>query len=328
MKRLSAVFLACLLFLAACGSSASTDAAPTSGDPVSDESSSEAETEAEEPEAEADEPEAEPEPDAEADSSDDVELTQVDSVLTRVQNDGVVRIGVRNDNPPMSFLNDDGDWVGFDLELAEAIAAELGAELELVPVDGTTRISFLESGQVDMSVASMNHTRSREEAIDFSITYFWDNQSFLVRTDTYTNIDELFGQTVAANAGSSVIDSWNSYVADAGGEASEIVEFDDKLAAMQALRDGAVEGYSEDNITLLALAAGDPGLTLLPGGHNPVQFGIGVPENDSEWRDTVNLALQEGWKSGQYQEMYDTWFINPDSRIIDLPLGGAMEIWP
>lgn len=248
------------------------------------------------------------------------------SVLDHVTDAGVVRVGVRNDNPPMSFIQEDGEWVGFDLQLAEALADEMGVELELVPVDGTTRISFLESGQVDMSVASMNHTRSRDEAIDFSITYFWDNQSFLVRTGTYENIDELFGQRVAANAGSSVIDSWNGYVADAGGEASEIVEFDDKLAAMQALRDGAVEGYSEDNITLLALAEGDPNLTLLPGGHNPVQFGVGVPENDSEWRDTVNLALQEVWKDGTYQELYDRWFIGPD-KIIDLPLGGQMEIW-
>ena len=147
-----------------------------------------------------------------------------------------------------------------------------------------------------------------------------------MRTGTYENIDELFGQRVAANAGSSVIDSWNSYVADAGGDPSEIVEFDDKLAAMQALRDGAVEGYSEDNITLLALAEGDPALTLLPGGHNPVQFGVGVPENDSEWRDAVNLALQEVWKDGTYAELYDRWFVGPD-KIIDLPLGGEMEIW-
>jgi len=253
--------------------------------------------------------------------------TGTGSVLDRVTETGTVRIGVRNDNPPMSFIDDSGEWIGFDLELAEAMAAELGAELELVPVDGTTRISFLESGQVDMSIASMNHTRSRDEAIDFSITYFWDNQSFLVRTGTYSSIDELFGQTVAANAGSSVIDSWNSYVADAGGTASEIVEFDDKLTAMETLRNGGVEGYSEDNITLLALAAGDPDLTLLPGGHNPVQFGIGVAENDSEWRDSVNLALQEVWKSGDYQQMYDKWFVDADTRIIDLPLGGSMEIW-
>ena len=244
-----------------------------------------------------------------------------------MQESGVVRVGVRNDNPPISFINDNGEWVGFDLELAQAVADELGAELELVPVDGTTRISFLESGQADMSVASMNHTRSRDEAIDFSITYFWDNQSFLVRTGTYDSIEELFGETVAANSGSSVVDSWISYADDAGSSAGEIVEFDDKLAAMEALRLGAVEGYSEDNITLLALAAGDPELTLLPGGHNAVNFGIGVPENDSEWRDQVNVALQEVWKSGQYQQMYDRWFIDADSRVIDLPLGGEIEIW-
>ncbi len=261
------------------------------------------------------------------DGADTAEASATGSVSEQVDESGTVRIGVRNDNPPMSFIEDDGDWVGFDIDLAEAMAEELGHELELVPVDGTTRISFLQEGQVDMSVASMNHTRSRDEAIDFSITYFWDNQSFLVRTGTYESIDDLFGQTVAANAGSSVIDSWNAYVAEGGGPEPEIVEFDDKLAAMQALRDGAVEGYSEDNITLLSLAAGDPDLTLLPGGHNPVQFGIGVPENDSEWRDEVNLALQELWKDGTFAEIYDRWFVGPD-RIIDLPLGGEMEIWP
>ena len=93
------------------------------------------------------------------------------------------------------------------------------------------------------------------------------------------------------------------------------------------MRDGAVEGYTEDNITMLALAAGDPELTLLPGGHNPVQFGVGVAENDSEWRDAINIAMQEVWKSGEYQVLYDQWFVNPDTQIIDLPLGGAMEIW-
>lgn len=249
------------------------------------------------------------------------------STLDAVQESGRVRIGVRNDNPPMSFIDEDGAWVGFDVDLARAMADELGLDHDLVVVDGTTRISFLQTGQVDMSVASMNHTLSRDEAIDFSITYFWDNQSFLVRTNSYTSIDELVRETVAANAGSSVIDSWRAYVENKGEPAPEIVEFDDKLAALQALRDGAVEGYSEDNITLLALAAGDPGVTVLPGGHNPVQFGIGVAENDSDWRDQVNLALQELWRDGTYQALYDRWFVGPD-RIIDLPLGGKVELWP
>jgi len=261
------------------------------------------------------------------DEEEEVELTQSTSVLDQVMEAGVVRVGVRNDNPPVSFIDDSGDWVGFDLELAAALGEELGVEVELVPVDGTTRISFLESGQVDMSVASMNHTRSRDAAIDFSVTYFWDNQSFLVRTGEYDSIDELFGETVAASSGSSSIDSWTAWAADNGGETGDIVEFDDKLAAVQAVRDGAVEGYTEDNITMLSLAAGDPNLTLLPGGHNAVQFGVGVPENDSEWRDVVNYALQDVWTSGEFQEIYDVWFVDEASRIIDLPLGGEMEIW-
>jgi polar amino acid transport system substrate-binding protein len=252
---------------------------------------------------------------------------EAETRLDSVQESGVVRIGVRNDNPPMSFISDTGAWVGFDVDLAAAMAAELDVEAELVVVDGTTRISFIQDGRVDMSIASMNHTRSRDESIDFTITYFWDNQSFLVRAGTYAAIDDLIGETVAANVGSSVIASWEAYVAERDGPMPDIVQFDDKLAAMQALRDGAVEGYSEDNITLLSLAAGDEGLALLPGGHNPVQFGIGVPEDDSRWRDRLNTALQELWNDGTYMSVYERWFEGPE-RIIDLPLGGQMELWP
>lgn len=249
------------------------------------------------------------------------------STLDAVTEAGTIRIGVRNDNPPLSFIDDSGEWVGFDVDLADAMAAQLGLDYELVVVDGTTRISFLQEGQVDMSIASMNHTRSRDDAIDFSITYFWDNQSFLVRAGSYSDISELYGATVAASAGSSAIDSWTQYSAANGGPAPDIVEFEDKLAAVEAVRSGAVEGYTEDNITMLSLAAGDPNLELLPGGHNPVQFGIGVPVDDSAWRDQVNYALQELWKDGTYQEIFDKWFTGPDA-ILELELGGEMEIWP
>lgn len=248
------------------------------------------------------------------------------SKLDEVQSAGKVRVGVRFDNPPLSFIEDNGDWVGFDVDLAKALAQEMGLEIEMVKVDETTRISFLQEDKIDMAVASMNHTRARDEAVDFSITYFWDNQSFLVRKGTYGSLDDIMGKKVAANAGSSAIPAWREFSAAGGGPAPEIVEFTDKLAAMQALRDGAVEGYTEDNITLLALAAGDPTLELLPGGHNPVQFGIGLPENDSKWRDAVNIALQELWKRGEYQKIYNKWF-GPGADI-ELPLTNQMEIWP
>jgi polar amino acid transport system substrate-binding protein len=250
-----------------------------------------------------------------------------ESIYERVQSNGVVRVGVRFDNPPLSFVQEDGEWVGFDVYLAHALADEMGVEIEKIKVDETTRISFLQEGKIDMAVASMNHTWERDQAIDFSVTYFWDNQSFLVRKGTYASLEEIMGQKVAANAGSSATPSWEAYSQAHGGPPPEIVEFTDKLAAMQSLRDGVVEGYTEDNITLLALAAGDPNLELIPGGHNLVQFGIGLPNDDSLWRDQVNHALQELWKNGTYHQIYDKWFTGPDA-VIPLPLSGEMEIWP
>ena len=99
-----------------------------------------------------------------------VSSTSLESAADRITNDGVVRFGVRFDNPPLSFIKEDGEWVGFDVDLANALADQLGAEIEMIRVDETTRISFLQEGKIDIAVASMNHTRSREDAIDFSIT--------------------------------------------------------------------------------------------------------------------------------------------------------------
>lgn len=247
------------------------------------------------------------------------------STLDKVKAAGVVRVGIRFDNPPLSYIDEGGNWVGFDVDLAHELVRRLGVEIEQVKVDEITRISFMQEGKIDMAVASMNHTRSRDDAVDFSITYFWDNQSFLVRQGEYSALEEMFGKKVAMNAGSSAIPAWKEFVAQHGGPQPEIVEFTDKIAAMQALRDGAVEGYAEDGITLLALAAGDDSLVLLPDGFNPVQYGIGVPVNDSKWRDAINYALQEIWKDGAYQHIYDRW-LGLDAAV-PMSLGGRMEIW-
>jgi polar amino acid transport system substrate-binding protein len=248
------------------------------------------------------------------------------STLDRVKAAGVVRVGIRFDNPPLSFIDANGNWVGFDVNLANELVKRLGLEIEQVKVDETTRISFLQEGKIDLAVASMNHTRKRDDAVDFSITYFWDSQTFLVRKGEFSSLDEMLGKKVAMNAGSSAIPAWQKWVADHAGPEPEIVEFTDKVAAVQALRDGAVDGYAEDGITLAALAAGDDSLVLLSEGFNPVQFGIGVPVNDSAWRDAINYALQDLWKDGTYHAIYEKWL--GSEADVQLPLGGQMEIWP
>lgn len=247
--------------------------------------------------------------------------------LDRVRQAGVMRAGIRFDFPPVSYIDADGNWVGFDVDLAEALAEKLGVRLEKVRVDETTRIAFLDTGAIDLAVASMNHTRKREEAIDFSQPYFWGQQTFLVRRGSADALEDLYGQTVAMNKGSSAIDGWRTWAGAHGGQAGPIVEFGDKQEALQALRSGAVAGYGEDDIPLLALAGGDPELVLVPGGFNAVRYAIGVPENDSDWRDAINLALQDLWSDGTFARIYDTWFGPSSSTPRPLEPGG-FEVWP
>jgi polar amino acid transport system substrate-binding protein len=248
--------------------------------------------------------------------------------LARVQRDGLVRVGIRFDFPPISYIDAAGEWVGFDVDLAQAMADALGVELEAVRVDETTRISFLQSGRIDLAIASMNHTQSREEAIDFSQSYFWGRQTFLVPAGSAQDLSDLFGQPVAMNKGSSAIDGWQAWAAANGGEAGPIVEFADKQEALAALRSGAVRGYGEDDLPLLGLAGNDPGLTLVDGGFNPVRYGMGVRENDSDWRDAVNLALQDVWASGDYAVIHAKWFGEGSDTPLPLPASDALEVWP
>ena len=238
-----------------------------------------------------------------------------------------MRAGIRNDFPPISYIDSNGDWIGFDVDLAREIADRLGVAIEMVAVDETTRITFLQTGRIDMAVASMNHTRSREHAVDFTQSYFWGSQTFLVRSGEFESLEDMFDVTVAMNKGSSAIDGWRDWAGRNGGASGNIVEFDDKQEALLALRSGAVDGYGEDDVPLLALAKGDLELVLVPGGFNPVRYGIGVRENDSDWRDTLNLILQDMFTDGSLEEIYNRW-LGPDT-VSPLPLGDNQpEVWP
>src|SRR5262245_38530649 len=81
-----------------------------------------------------------------------------DSRLETIRKRGEIIAGIRRDIPPHNFIDGSGNWVGFDIDIAEKIANELGVKLRKVPVDELTRISFLQTGNIDIAVASMSHT--------------------------------------------------------------------------------------------------------------------------------------------------------------------------
>ena len=251
------------------------------------------------------------------------------SVLDRVLERGVLVAGIRQDNPPHSFINDAGEWVGFDVDIAQGIADQMGVELERVLVDEITRISYLQIDRIDIAAASMSHTWKRDEAVDFSQTYFWSAQTFLVLKDKVGKLDDLVGKPVGMSRGSHSVGNWKAWLASGGHDVNgdHIVEFGDKQVAVNAVLAGKVHGWAEDAEVLASYAAANPKLGVLSQeAIGMKQDGIGVKNNDSRMRDAVNRALQNIESSGQYDVIYNRWF-GPESET-PMPLTNRIEIWP
>lgn len=245
-----------------------------------------------------------------------------------VQERGVLRAGIRFDNPPHSFIRD-GDWMGFDIDIAEALAGELGVELERVRVDELTRISFLQNDRVDVAIASMSQTVERHREVDFSQTYFCTNQTFLVRDGEVSDLHDLADQRVGVSRGSHSVGNWRDWLAANGytPDPDLVVDFDSKEAAAEAVRQGSIAGWAEDFTILTSFARRFPDLAVLEEESIGAKLdGIGVVENDSAWRDEVNFALQRIIASGEYDDIYDRWF-GPDSDT-PVPRQCDLEVWP
>ena len=251
------------------------------------------------------------------------------SVLDQVKQHGVVRVGIRSDNPPHSFTDDGGHWVGFDVDIANAVASDLGVRLEPVKVDELTRISYLQNGRIDLAIASISKTQKRAKQVDFSETYFFSKQSFLVREGTATSYADLVGKRVGASRGSSSIGNWTTWLSTHGHPGTpDIVQFGDKQAAVAAVKQGAIMGWAEDYEVLAAYAKKTPGLRVLddPGGIGVKLDGIAMRKNQSDLQLAVNLALQQIASSGRYDTIYDRWF-GPKSAT-PVPRQGSIEVWP
>ncbi|MCI3919645.1 ABC transporter substrate-binding protein [Paenibacillus sp. TRM 82003] len=130
-----------------------------------------------------------------------------ETALDKIKASGKLRLGTSADYPPYEFhklIDGKDEIIGFDIEIAKAIAADLGVELVITDMGFDGLLTALQSGNVDMVVAGMTPTPEREEAVDFSDIYYVAVQKVMVRADdkaTYTDIASLAGKKVGAQLG-------------------------------------------------------------------------------------------------------------------------------
>jgi len=247
----------------------------------------------------------------------------------KVMETKVVRAGLMTDSIPGAFYNDKKEWVGFDVDMAEEVASRLGCSLERVAVSNKTRIAFVQQGRIDMSVANMTHKRERDKSIDFSITYFFDGQKILAKSGKYTKWEDFKGKKIATMQGTTSELNVKALLKEMGDPNWEknVISYQKESECFQALQMGRVAGWSTDSTILLGYAAKEPGKYELVGDFfSNEPYGIGLPEDDSKFRDAVNFAIQDIWKDGTYMEIYNKWY-GPDTPY-SFPMTEEIEMWP
>lgn len=137
-----------------------------------------------------------------------VSQEDMDAAAKEIKEKGKLVMATSADYPPYEWhLMKDGkdEIVGFDVEIAKAIAQEIGVELEIKDLDFDGIIPSIASGQADIGIAGMSATPEREEAANFSIPYFENEQVVLVRkedADKYKKVEDFAGKVVGAQTGS------------------------------------------------------------------------------------------------------------------------------
>lgn len=213
---------------------------------------------------------------------------------------------VATDTAFVPFEFKEGDtYVGFDIDMWDAIATELGVTYELRPMDFAGIIPALQTGQVDVALAGITIKPERQEVIDFSDGYYDSGFLLMVPADSaIAGEADLAGKSLAVKTGTSASD-----YAEANFNDTELRKFPNIDNAYLELRAGGVDAAMHDtpNVLYYIATAGDGQVKAVGAQMMAHEYGIGFPKG-SDLTSRVNEALANMKADGRYDAIYEKWF--------------------
>jgi polar amino acid transport system substrate-binding protein len=229
------------------------------------------------------------------------------ATLQDVKMRGKLLAGVKTSAPPFGFVDEKGVIKGLDIDIAKNLANELfGKEdaVEFIAGSPENRIVFLNTRKTDIIVGT-EITDEHKKIIDFSIPYFISGHLILVHERSkITKYQDLAGKKVGTIQGTTGDTIIKEIVPSA-----ERIQFHHYPEVLQALKDGRVDAFVEEDSLLIYLQHRDPDLKIaswLP--FQPVSYGLGIRKGNKEWLDFVNATLTKMEKTGKYEELLEKWF--------------------
>ena len=228
-------------------------------------------------------------------------------VLKAAKERGTLLVGVREDFPPLGYLDVAGKNTGFEVDLARYLSRQLlGDEgaFQLVPVHAGDRLTALISGSADLLIAAVTATEDRASVLAFSDPYFLSGTLLLVpRNSSIQDLPDVKGKRVAVLAGSIQEGSLEPVFPEA-----IRVKFWRASEAVAALRAGRVDAFAEDDVLVVALARQYPELAVVGKPFHPHPYAIAMPKGDAELVAWVNDQLRKAKADGTYDALWQRYF--------------------
>lgn len=151
-----------------------------------------------------------------------VSAKETDDLLTTIQQRGTIVVGLEGDWAPWSYVDEDDNLTGFDVEVAKAIAAKLGVEAQIIPASWDGLFAGMDAGRYDVVVNGVEVTEEREEKYDFAEPYAYIRTALIVRgdNDTIHTFEDLKGKKTANSIASTYMNLAESYGATCQGVAT------------------------------------------------------------------------------------------------------------
>jgi polar amino acid transport system substrate-binding protein len=208
---------------------------------------------------------------------------------------------------PFEF-NRGGEVVGFDIDLMDLVAEDLGLETKVfdTPFEGIQSGQSLNTGQCDVAAAGMTITEERANAIDFSDPYFDATQALLVKKGAgITSMEDLAGKTLAVQVGT----TGEIYGEENAPDDTNLRSFEDLALLTAAVKTGQVDAAINDNGVLYDYVKDNPDTEVVTEFDTGEQYGFAVKKNgNDELLQTVNDVLAKAKDDGTYDKIYEKWF--------------------
>lgn len=220
------------------------------------------------------------------------------------KSDNSLRVGMELTYPPFEMKDAQGNPDGVGVKMAEALAAELGRPLKIVPMEFTGLMPALQSGSVDLVISSMTASEERRKSIDFSEPYAFTGLSILVGKDsTVQSVEDLNkeGTRIAVKAGTTA-----ETLVNVRAPKARLTAYSEETACVQEVAQGRADAFIYDQLSIYNYQKKNPDTTkALLKVFVEENWGVGIAKGNDELKGKVNAFIEKFRKEGGFGKLGD-----------------------